>query len=182
MTCGGFFVSLWSTLTITASESNIPTLFTGGSILFITTITIAGGIILLFNMAIFWLVSTLILYAITMVFKGTGSIRKTAQNLGFAEAFGLMIFGVIAFSFAVTAIAISFSGDNFGTSLQNNSLFITVINVGIIFLMIWTGYLMALALQYARNLPFVKAAVAVAVPLGALLLVYTYSASLSILY
>jgi len=177
----GFFISFWYTLSTMASEINILT-FTKGDVFFLALITITAGIVLIFLMLVIWIIVTLACYSVSIIFKGTGTLKKTAQNIGYAQAFGLIIVGV--FTILITAFVLIthlFLGTAV-TSLWKNPLLTTIITIGTILIEIWAAYLMVLGLQYARNLPFVKAVISVAVPLGLFYLVYTYTSVIPRLY
>jgi hypothetical protein len=166
ITFGGIFLSIFfvSQLAINRTLDFVGVLF----VLFIP-------FSLTFISYALWIVATLLLFTITVLFKGSGSLVKTAQNLGFAVAFGLFTFGL--FYFIITPF---FFGVNLMHWPNKDPLFETVNTIGTVPIGIWTGYLMVRGLQYARNLPFVKAAVSVAVPVG-LCLIYLYFSKISML-
>ncbi len=107
-----------------------------------------------------------VLYAITALFKGTGLLIRTAQNIGYAEAFGLIGLGVFMFVVAVIATLLRVSLINYGPGPGTNSLFVMIITAGFLLITLWIACLMVVGLQYVRNLSLVKAAVSVAVPFG----------------
>ena len=138
----------------------------GGGIVNIAFLTLAGGIILLLFCYIFWIVATLALYTITAVFKGTGPMIMTAQNIGFAEAFDLAAFGILVLFLGVIASLFRVSFLEYGPPMGSNPFFAMIVIGSALLISVWTACLTIFGLQYSRNLPFQKAAISVAVPLG----------------
>jgi hypothetical protein len=85
-------------------------------------LSLAAGILIVFFCYIFWIVTTLVLYAISSIFKGTGLLVKTAQNIGYGEAFCLAATGGFLLVSAVIAAIFNVSLRMYGETARNNSL------------------------------------------------------------
>jgi hypothetical protein len=137
-----------------------------------------GGIL---GAYILWLVSTIVFFAISALFKGTGGFRKCLTFIGYGflpQIIGGMINIYLMYQFASTVqiprITDPTLVNQIMQSLMSNPYFELATLVGILFLL-WSANIWIFGLKYARNLEIRDAAITVIVPLGIYILYTIYT-------
>lgn len=135
----------------------------------ITTETLVISILLggLIGAAGIWIVSTVIVYLLTAIVGGNGSITQTAANIGWA-LLPLLFVNTIS---TITLWSVAFTGNSPSMTVTQMQLppwlllFNTV--VGLIGY-VWVGYILTYAIKHARNIDIRRSAgvagIVVAIP------------------
>jgi hypothetical protein len=137
----------------------------GGIILVISSFSGLGIIFLpfiLFPLYIFWFLNAILVFAVTVPFKGEGPISTTLQNSGYAMGFGLIVIDllcVIPFNFLYHPFEI-------GPPVSPSTIAIptAVVTIAVLIICFWTGTLMSFGLRHARRIPHSRAVIAVVIP------------------
>ncbi len=140
---------------------------------------VAGGVIGGF---LTWIVYGIIFYALSMVFKGEGSLARTLEVTGYGflpQVFGGIVGAFISYQIisnltipvARSPEEIAAVTENFTEMLVSDPLMQVAALVGIIFL-IWSANIWIFGMKYARNLSMRDAALTVGIPV-ALYILYT---------
>lgn len=133
-----------------------------GGVLFLILVAL---VLLTFYTVLAWIGSSGFFYLTSGLFGGgSGPFRKTLQNIGYGLAPGLILYGLILLLGSLAVAASQIPVMPFGPPSLGNQLISIIGRAGTLIASLWGFILMTHGLRYARNLPFVKAAVLVGVP------------------
>jgi Uncharacterized protein conserved in archaea (DUF2143). len=131
--------------------------------------SVVGGIL---GAYFLWLVATVIFFGLSVVFKGTGGLRRSLEFIGFGffpQIFGGLINIYLFYEFARTVEIPKITDptliEQVTRSLMNNPYLELATLVGVVFLL-WSASIWIFGLKYARNLENRDAAICVLVPVG----------------
>jgi hypothetical protein len=124
-----------------------------------------------------WLALSVLLFAGSAAFKGTGPFTMTLQNTGYGTAFCLLISGLIQIAGSVVnAVYLSMTGGiNFGMYMagQPQMLLVAVFCASLILPVAWGALLWGHGLANARKMPLTRAlTVATVIAAACLVLMY----------
>ena len=122
-----------------------------------------------------WLMISIIIYLITIVFKGEGSLKRTVEFIGYGflpNIIGTIIITIVGIYFLsnihVEPLTMSqMTNPEIMKSTMNNIIPKTFIIISLLVNMgisIWNLIIWTFGIKYARNLPLNKAAISVAIP------------------
>jgi len=132
-----------------------------GNVLFLTLL---AWVMLTVAIVLAWLALSGIVFTMSHLFRGSGSFRKTLQNTGYGLAPGLMLYGLILLLASLALSAFQTPVIPFGNPASQNQVFLIIGWAGVLVASLWVFVLVSQGLRYARNIPLVKAAVSVGVP------------------
>jgi len=157
-------------------------------------VTISSTLGALIGVFIFWLVWTVIVFALSMAFKGQGRFKRTLQVIGYGylpQVIGSVITVVVAFEYVprivvphVTAAMMQdpVAMQGITTALMRDPAMMELTQItsiiAIVFLL-WSANIWIFGLQKARNLSPRDAALCVGIPVIAYVLFMIYSLGVS---
>ncbi len=126
-------------------------------ILFITIFPIT-----LLSLYFFWVILSVLLYVITLPFKGKGRLEITIQNSGYGIAFGLFFIDILQLVIAVLASSFNlhFIAGGGGSDPLASAVYSIFVVLSII-ITLWAAILISFGLHHARNISLSHAAVIV---------------------
>ena len=170
-------INLWQTFTLLTTGGIIFTIAIiismgsfyfgslGTTVFFLIFFLIILLPIILLSLYFFWVILSVLLYVLTLPFKGKGRLEITIQNSGYGIAFGLFFFdilylviGVLSNSFNLHFIAGGGGSDYLSSAVY--SIFIVLL----VIITLWAAILISFGLKHARNIPLSHAAVIVYIP------------------
>jgi hypothetical protein len=137
-------------------------------------IAVVGAVAAVFVSLIVWAVIAIIFYAISSVFKGSGSLKKTLEFTGYgyvptilSSAISLVL--TAQFASSVTLPQIDFTDPTavtaFQTMITHSLMMMAVVAISIVFLL-WSANIWVFGVKHARNLTLKNAAISVLVPVA----------------
>ncbi|EJG06077.1 Protein of unknown function DUF2143 [Methanofollis liminatans DSM 4140] len=137
-------------------------------------IAVAGAVATPIFSLIGWVVVAIIFYAISSVFKGRGSLKKTLEFTGYgyvptilSSAISLVL--TAQFVSSVPLPQIDFTDPAAVTAFQatitHSPMMMAVVGITIVFLL-WSANIWIFGMKHARNLTLKNAAITVGVPVG----------------
>ncbi|MDD1671597.1 MAG: YIP1 family protein [Methanomicrobiales archaeon] len=145
-----------------------------------TGMAVVGGI---FGVFIMWLVVAVVLYALSALFKGSGTFKRTLEFIGygfFPQLIGSIIGLYLMYDFSSTVKVQQVSStdpqliSDAISSLMNHPSFILASIVGILFLL-WSANLWIFGLKHARTITMRNAVFAVLAPVAIYIIYSSYN-------
>lgn len=157
-------------------------------------ITISSAFGALIGVFIFWLIWTVIVFAISMAFKGQGSFKRTLQVIGYGylpQVIGSVISVIVAFEYVPRVVVPHMTAammqdpvamQGVTTALMHDPAMLEMTQItsiiGMVFLL-WSANIWIFGLQKARNLSPLNAALCVGIPVIAYILFMIYNLGVS---
>lgn len=153
-------------------------------------VTISTTIGALIGVFIFWLVWTAVIFALSMLFKGQGSFKRTLQVIGYGylpQVIGTVISIIVAFEYVpkivVPHITSAMMQDPVAIQEATKALMqdpammemTQIISIISIVFLLWSANIWIFGLQKARNLSPRNAALCVGIPVIAYILYLIYN-------
>jgi hypothetical protein len=157
-------------------------------------VTISSAIGALIGVFIFWLIWTVVVFAISMAFKGQGSFKRTLQVIGYGylpQVIGSIITVIVAFEYIprivvpyVTAAMMQdpVAMQGVTTALMHDPAMLEMTQITSIIAMVfllWSANIWIFGLQKARSLSPMNAALCVGIPVIAYILFMIYNLGVS---
>ena len=137
---------------------------------------IFGAIGALIGVFFMWAIYAVVFYAISLVFKGEGELKRVLEfvGYGFIPSIASGIIGLIIMTIALPTIEFSLENPELmQESMMSNPMIQASAIVGIIF-MIWSANIWIFGLMHSRNLSIKNAVLTVGIPIGLYIISTSY--------